>query len=66
MTTWHKQKDTEFAVGVGSSKPFFFTVYREVAEKIYGILYSHGYTRAYIDEAPSIPLAERRREFSTS
>lgn len=55
----------EFSVGVGASKPFYKTLYREYAEGMYFILGMLGYERAYIVESPAIQTEALRREFSS-
>ena len=55
----------EYQVGVGASKPFYTTLYRELADSVYATCYNLGYKRAYIDEVPSYQIETLRREFSS-
>ena len=56
----------EYAVGVGSSKPFYKTTVRKHACDMIDTLLRYRYVRVYVTQAVSLDTARNRREFLTS
>ena len=56
---------TEYAVGIGTSRAFYRTLYREYAEQVYHIVGMFGCKHAWIESYPSYPTQARRQEFSS-